>query len=75
MCVFLGLIAKMSDHFLEQQVKIKFFVKLGENASDSCAVLSEAYRGEAMKKSVVFLNGINGLHVEITDEDSAYHFL
>jgi hypothetical protein len=29
-------------------------VKLRKNASDTCAVLSEAYGGEAMKKSHVF---------------------
>jgi hypothetical protein len=33
-------------------------VKSGNNASDTCAVLSEAYGGEAMK-SQVFLSGIN----------------
>jgi hypothetical protein len=33
-------------------------VKLGKNASDTCAVLSKAMGGEAMK-SQVFLNGIN----------------
>jgi hypothetical protein len=33
---------------------IKFCVKLGKNASDICAVLSDAYGGEAMKKSNVF---------------------
>jgi len=34
-------------------------VKLENNAHDTCAVLSEAYGGEAMKKSSV-LSGING---------------
>jgi len=29
-------------------------VKLGRNANDTCAVLSEAYGGEAMKKLSVF---------------------
>jgi hypothetical protein len=33
-------------------------VKLGKNASDTCAVLSEVYGGEAMKKSSVF-RGLN----------------
>jgi hypothetical protein len=28
-------------------------VRLGKNASDTCAMLSEAYRGEAMKESCV----------------------
>jgi hypothetical protein len=43
----------MSDQFLEQWINIKFCVKLGKNASDTCAMLSEAYEGEAMKKSSV----------------------
>jgi hypothetical protein len=34
-------------------------MKLGNNSSDTCAMLSEAYGGEAMK-SRVFLSGING---------------
>jgi hypothetical protein len=29
-------------------------VKLGKNASDTCALVSEDYGGEAMKKSSVF---------------------
>jgi hypothetical protein len=33
-------------------------VKLGQNASDTCAMLSEDYEGDAMK-SQVFLRGIN----------------
>jgi len=41
--MFLHFIAKMSDPFLEQQISIKFCEKLGKNASDTCAVLSEAY--------------------------------
>jgi hypothetical protein len=40
----------MSDRFLEQRNNIKFCVKLGKNASDTFAMLSEAYGGEAMKK-------------------------
>jgi hypothetical protein len=42
-CVFLCPITKMSDQFLEQRSNIKFSVKLGKNASDTCAMLSEAY--------------------------------
>jgi hypothetical protein len=52
--VFLYLIAKMNDRFLEQQINIKFCVKLGKNMSDTSAVLSEAYGAEAMKMSSVF---------------------
>jgi hypothetical protein len=50
--VFVRLVTKMSDQFLEQQ--IIFCVKLGKNASDTCAMLSEAYGGEALRKSNVF---------------------
>jgi hypothetical protein len=40
-CVFIRLVAKMSDRFLEQRINIKFCVKL--DASDTCSLLSEAY--------------------------------
>jgi hypothetical protein len=52
--VFLRLITKIGDRFLEQRINIKFSVKLGKNASDTCAKLSKAFEGEAMKKSSVF---------------------
>jgi len=39
----------MSDQFLEQQINIKFYVKLGKNASDTCAVLSKAYGREVFE--------------------------
>jgi uncharacterized metal-binding protein len=51
--VFLRLVAKMRDRFLEKRINITFCVKLGKNASDTCAVLSETYGGKAMKKSGV----------------------
>jgi hypothetical protein len=35
----------MGDQFLEQRISFKFCVKLGENASDTCPMLSEAYEG------------------------------
>jgi hypothetical protein len=44
----------MTDQFLEQQINIKFCVKLGKNASDASPVISEAYGGEAMKKLSIF---------------------
>jgi hypothetical protein len=44
----------MSDRFLEQRTNLIFWVNLGNNASDTCTVLSEAFGGEAMKKSSVF---------------------
>jgi hypothetical protein len=49
----------MRDRFLEQLINIKFCVKLGTNASDTCEMLFEAYGGEYMKRSNVF-GGING---------------
>jgi hypothetical protein len=39
----------MSDLFLEQRTNIKFYVKLGNNATDTCTILSDAYGEEAMK--------------------------
>jgi hypothetical protein len=56
--VFLCLVAQMSDRFLEQRINIKFSVKFGKNASDTCAMLSAAYEGEDMKNSI--LSGIHG---------------
>jgi len=44
------LVAEISDQSSEQRISIK----LGKNASDTCAMLSEAYGGEALKKSSVF---------------------
>jgi len=44
----------MSDQFLEQWNDINFYVKLGKNTSDTFAMLSEAYAGEARRKSHVF---------------------
>jgi hypothetical protein len=51
--MFLRLVAKMSDRFLEQRINIKFCVKLGNNASDTYEMPSEAYGGETTKKSSV----------------------
>jgi hypothetical protein len=56
--VFLHL-AKMNDPFLEKRMNIKFDVKLEKNASDSSAMLSEAYGEEAIK-NMVFVSGTNG---------------
>jgi len=68
----------MSDQFLDQQINLKFCMKLGMNASDPCTVLPEAYWGEAVKKSSVFecyKQCKEILHVRITDEDHADNFL
>jgi hypothetical protein len=37
-CEFLHLVAEISDLFLEQRINIKFCVKFGKNASDTCAM-------------------------------------
>jgi hypothetical protein len=72
----------MSDRFLEQRINIKFCVKLGKTASDTCAMLSEAYEGEAMKKSSIFewhkqfKEGRENVEdVDITKEDNDHHIL
>jgi len=50
-CVFLRLVAKMSDRFLEQRINISFWVTLEKMHTSS--ILSKAYGGEAMKMSGV----------------------
>ena len=44
----------MSDKNLEQQINIKFYVKIGISASETLALLTGAYGEYAMKKSSVF---------------------
>jgi len=44
----------MSDRLLEQGIDIKFYVALGKNASDTCALFSDANGGETLKKPSVF---------------------
>jgi hypothetical protein len=68
----------MSDQVLEQQINIKFCVKLGKNARGICAMFSEAYGGDDMKKSSVFEWHKwfkDSLHVNITNEDNAHYCL
>jgi hypothetical protein len=48
--VFLCLIAKMSEQFLEQCMNIKFYVKFRKSTSDTYAMFSKSYGGGAMKK-------------------------
>jgi hypothetical protein len=50
----------MSDRLLEQRINITFCAKLGESASETLQMLTEAYGADAMKKSNVF-DGIKGL--------------
>jgi len=40
----------MSVRFLEQRINIKFCVKLGKNAVDTCEMLYESYERESKKK-------------------------
>jgi len=78
MRVFLRLVAKMSDKFSEQRINVKFCVKLGKNVRGTCAMLSEANGGEAMKKSSVFKcheRFKESWHVEITNKEISHHFV
>jgi hypothetical protein len=52
--VFLRGVPKMNDRSLEQRINVNFFVKFGKNSSVTCAMLSKACGGEAMKNSSVF---------------------
>jgi len=70
--VFLHFITKISYQFLEQQINIKFWMKLGKNANDTYAMLFEVYVGESMEKSSV--SGINGSKRGMGN-DNAHHFL
>jgi hypothetical protein len=40
--------------YYSNEFNIKFCVKLGQKATDTCAMLSEAYGGEVMKRSSAF---------------------
>jgi len=44
----------MSDKNLEQQINIKFRVKIGKSVSEILALLTVAYGEYAVKKSSVF---------------------
>jgi hypothetical protein len=48
-----------SQRFLEQRISIKFCAKSVNNASNTCAMLSEDYRRETVRKLCV-LKAING---------------
>jgi hypothetical protein len=51
--VYIRLFAKISTYVLQQRINIKFCVILGNNASDTSALLSEPYGREALKNSSV----------------------
>jgi len=56
---------------------VKCCVKLGKNASDTCAMLSEAYEGEIMKKSSVSVWHKwfkESSHVKIINGHNDHHF-
>jgi len=53
-CIFLRLVAKMSDRLLEQRFNNKFCVNLGNDASGICTFLSETYGGEVTKRPGVY---------------------
>jgi hypothetical protein len=74
MCVFLRLVAKKTDRFLEQRINIKFCV----NASTASATLFEADGGEATKMLSVFewhKLFKECSRFEITNEENSHHFL
>jgi hypothetical protein len=68
--VFLRLVAKLNDLFLEQRISIKFYVKL----------LLEMKRGafNMMSKANDKADTVTteeSAHIVITNEDDAHHFL
>jgi hypothetical protein len=72
--VFLRLLTKKNDRFLEQRMNIKFYVKLRRNESHACPILSEAYGGEAMINSSVVERHKRPKNSRISNEDNAHHF-
>jgi len=54
MCPWYTVGRKMSDKNLEQQINIKFCVKIGKSASEMLALLTVAYGEYSMKKLSVF---------------------
>jgi hypothetical protein len=52
MRVFPYLVVKMNGCFLEQRISITFCVKLGKNATYTCAMLSKAYGRDAINIQV-----------------------
>jgi hypothetical protein len=50
MCLWYTVGGKMSDKNLEQQINIKFLVKIGKRASETLALLTVAYGEYAINK-------------------------
>jgi uncharacterized metal-binding protein len=68
----------MNERYLWKKIDIKYCVKLGKNASDTCAMLSDNYGREDMKNSSVFKwhkSFKEGREDVENDEDNAHHFL
>jgi hypothetical protein len=63
----------MSEEFLEQGINIKFYVKLRKNTSDmQCSPRLTEEKLSVFEWHKLFRES---LHIEITNEDNAYHFL
>ena len=54
MCPLYMVGRKMNDKNLEQQINIKFCVRIGKSASETLALLTVAYGEYTMKKSSIF---------------------
>jgi len=54
MCPWYTVSRKTSDKNLDQQMNIKFCVKIGKSATETLILLTVAYGEYAMKKSSVF---------------------
>jgi hypothetical protein len=54
MCLWYTVGGKMSDKNLEQQINIKFCVKIGKSASEMLAILISSCGEYALKKSSSF---------------------
>jgi len=68
----------MSDQFLDQEIDINFFVKLGKNGSDTYAILSIWFQKQMTKFAMETANIPTiqeSLHVKIINEVNAHHFI
>jgi hypothetical protein len=68
----------MDGWLLEQRINIKFSVKLGNNASDICTVLSISSRNQTTKFAMqpdYIPTTKESSHVEIINEENPHHFI